>query len=261
MQPEENPMLNPTQKLQQQFAANIRGLNGAELPQGVERRRMGVYQELFYNNIEDFLSTGFPVLRTLYSDSAWNSLVAEFIRDYRCTTPYFAEIPMEFLEFLQNRSHSNPEDPVFLLELAHYEWVELELSISTDEPDWEYGNRRLDPLQGVPVLSPLVRSLQYSFPVHTIAVDQIPLAPSPQPHFLVVYRDRDGEIHFMESSPFVSRLLELIHTETNISGQQAMDTIAQESGLELNETLLQQGAQMLNNLLSRGILLGYKTTQ
>jgi hypothetical protein len=40
-----------------------------------------------------------------------------------------------------------------------------------------------------------------------------------------------------------------------------MDTIAQESGLELNETLLQQGAQMLNNLLSRGILLGYKTTQ
>ncbi|MBT7307383.1 MAG: DUF2063 domain-containing protein [Gammaproteobacteria bacterium] len=249
--------LTPTQQLQQQFAAHIRDPQERALPNGVTPERMRIYQELFYNNIEGFISTGFPVLRSLYRDAAWRELVQQFIQHHHSTTPYFSKIPVEFINFLQQEYTPQPEDPLFLLELAHYEWIELELSISTNEPEWDLYSHQLDPLQGVPVLSPLVRALQYPFPVHTISAEQIPDAPSPQPTFLLVYRDRQAVVHFLEATPFVARLLALISEPIPYRGEEMITLLAEESGLPLTDTLLQQGTQMINNLLTRGILLGY----
>ncbi len=50
--------------IQQQydFAAHIRNPEQNPAPAGIEDRRMGIYRELFYNNVEGFLSNGFPVL-------------------------------------------------------------------------------------------------------------------------------------------------------------------------------------------------------
>ena len=56
------------QKLQYAFAAHIRDPEHRAAPAGIEDRRMGIYRELFYNNIEDFLATAFPVIRALTAD-------------------------------------------------------------------------------------------------------------------------------------------------------------------------------------------------
>jgi hypothetical protein len=64
------------QALQRDFAACIREPERDDLPPGVAARRMQVYRELFFNNVEGLLSSNFPVIRTLYADTAWNALIA-----------------------------------------------------------------------------------------------------------------------------------------------------------------------------------------
>ena len=61
-------------RLQKSFAAHIRDPQRVAAPEGVEDRRMEIYRDLFFNNIKNFISGNFPVLRTLYEDDARTTL-------------------------------------------------------------------------------------------------------------------------------------------------------------------------------------------
>ena len=61
-------------RLQKDFAAHIRDPQSAVAPEGIEDRRMGIYRDLFFNNIRNFLSANFPVLKTLFDDKGWEEL-------------------------------------------------------------------------------------------------------------------------------------------------------------------------------------------
>ena len=113
---------------QYQFANAIRDPDNNPAPDNIEQRRMTIYQELFYNNIEGFIANGFPVLREITPDQTWHSMIRDFMIKHRCKTPLFHEIAREFLAYLDNE-RSSKNDPIFINELAHYEWVELALSV------------------------------------------------------------------------------------------------------------------------------------
>ena len=50
----------------------------------------------------------------------------KFVHRHPSESPYFLEISQEFLTFLSEQVHRVTSSlPEFLLELAHYEWVEL----------------------------------------------------------------------------------------------------------------------------------------
>ena len=100
-------MLSPVEldALQRDFAACIRQPEREELPPGVAARRMAVYRELFFNNVEGLLASNFPVIRALYAPPQWQALVAQFLRSHRAQTPLFPEIGREFLRWLQQRHH------------------------------------------------------------------------------------------------------------------------------------------------------------
>ncbi len=173
-------------------------------PAGVEERRLKVYRDLVYNNVEGFIRGGFPVLRSLYSDDDWHELVRRFMDGHRCGSPYFLEISQEFIRYLVEEHVQRDCDPPFLAELAHYEWVELALDVATEELPAEDTSGAATRL----ALSPLAWVLSYQFPVHRIG-------PGFQPEhaeegcFLVVYRDRDDVVRFMEINAATARLLAL----------------------------------------------------
>ena len=68
------------------FAAHIRDPGSHPVPADVDDRHMAVYRELFYNNVEGFLSTTFPVLRKLHDDTAWQALVRDYFAHHRSRT-------------------------------------------------------------------------------------------------------------------------------------------------------------------------------
>jgi len=243
------------QTLQRQFAAHIRDPEAAVAPAGIEARRMQVYKDLVYNNIEGFLSGGFPVLRSLYTDDDWQRLVREFITDYRCSSPYFLEISQEFLNFLMQGRALAPADPPCLLELAHYEWVELALDVAAEHIPDKSSDTIADPLAGVPVLSPLVMSLRYSFPVHLIGPGNSPGHAPAEPTYLIVYRNRQERVRFMESNAATARLVELLANNTSDTGQALLEQLAAEMHAEAPEAVVEFGAGMLRQFLDQDILV------
>lgn len=217
---------------------------------------MAIYRELFYNNVEGFLSGTFPVLRSLYSDTHWHLLVRDYFSHHRAQTPLFLEIPREFLNWLENERTPRKDDMPFLHELAHYEWVELALSISEESTDAPEINPDGDLLKGIPVLSPLAWHLSYRFPVHQIGPDFMPQQPGEQPTTLVVYRDREDAVNFLEVNAVTKRLLELVSDNSSESGEQLLGRIATEMSHPQPEVVIAGGAEILAGLSAKDIVLG-----
>lgn len=242
------------QALQYAFAAHLRDPARHPAPAGIEDRRLKIYRELFYNNIEGFIRGGFPVLRTLYNDAGWHAMVRDFYHRHVSHSPQFCHIAEEFLDYLQNERGTIAGDPPFLLELAHYEWVELAVAIDDAPlPDCDPVG---DLLEGAPLISPLARHLAYRHPVHKIHRDYQPAEPPPEPTFLVVVRDREDKVGFVELNAVTARLLKLIEEQPARSGREQLLTLAAELKHADPQALVRHGQAMLEQLLAQGILLG-----
>lgn len=239
------------------MARYLRAPDSAPAPAGIEQRRLAIYERLVYNNIEGFISSGFPVLRRLYTDEDWHGLVRAFIDGHACHTPYFLEISQEFVQYLLEEHHCRDCDPPFMAELAHYEWVELALDVAEDGlPDAAAVG---DVLAAVPRLSPLAWVLCYQFPVHRIGPDYRPDEPA-EPTYLAVYRNRQEEVRFMELNAATARLLELTRDNTAVTARELLTTLAGELGAG-GEAMLEFGTRQLLDLIEVSILLMGNSSQ
>ncbi len=248
-------------KHQYAFTAHIRDPENNPLPAGVEDRRMAIYRELLFNNVNSFLENSFPVLRSLYRDESWLKLARNFFANHQSKTPYFLEIPQEFLDFLQSEYHPIHEDPPFLLELAHYEWVELALTVADEGTDTDNIDRNGDLLAGIPVVSPLAWLLVYQWPVHRISPDYRPNQPPENPSYLIVYRDNEDTVQFIEANPVTARLMQLMQENKDQPGRELLQQVADEIEHPDPEIVLQGGHQTLVRLYKKGIVSGVLNMQ
>jgi hypothetical protein len=239
------------QQIQESMTRFVRDPDTCSGPEGIEARRMAIYRDLFFNNIEGFLSNGFPVCRSLYCDEAWHSMVRDFMCRHCCQSPYFLHIAEEFLTYLSEERDSQT-DPVFLRELAHYEWVELALDIAEQElpPAVAVG----DVLKVCWAVSPLAWSLAYQFPVQHISGDFQPTAPSAEPTFIVVYRNRQDEVQFLEINQVTARLLNIIVERPELNGAEILAEIARELHVEY-ASVVGFGSEILAQMRELDILL------
>jgi hypothetical protein len=238
------------------FAAHIRDPENNPAPAGTEDRRMAIYRDLFFNNLRSLLGQTFPVLRKLHSKKKWDGFIRQFMARHEAQTPYFLEIPEEFLQFLENEYQLQDDDFPFLLELAHYEWVELALSISREDNDELSFDPEGDLLDGIPVKSRLAWSLTYRFPVHRISPDFRPAEPGETPTFLAVCRKADDDMDFMELNPVTARLLELVEQNEDASGRELLGRLADEIRYPDPQAFIEHGNAALAQMRDAGILLG-----
>lgn len=252
-----NPASQPDlRSLQLRFAAHLRDPSRHLAPDGIEDRRLKIYRELFYNNVEDFLANAFPVIRALSADSVWHARVRDFYSRHRSVAPQFYRLAEEFLHFLQHERGEHADDPPFLAELAHYEWVELALGISEAELTPELADPNGDLLEAPPVISPLAWPLAYVWPVHRIGPSGQPAQPPPEPTYLVVYRTRQDDVKFMEINAVSARLLQLIEENPQADGRELLLRVAGELQHPEPSTIVDAGRGMLAGLRERDILLG-----
>ncbi|MBB5015627.1 DNA-binding domain-containing protein [Rehaibacterium terrae] len=238
------------------LARHIRDPDANPPPPGIEDRRLRIYRELFYNNVEDLLSGNFPVIRKMLDDGDWHALVRGFFREHRCRTPLFPELPREFLQYLEHRQARGAGDPAWLLELAHYEWVELALDIDDADPATVPHDPQGDLLAGAPLPSPLAWPLAYRWPVHRLGPDFLPDTPPQTPTFLLVRRDRAHRVRFSEINGLTFRLLQRLGEFPELSGRDQLAALAAEAHAPDVEAFIAQGAAMLVQLRDSGALLG-----
>jgi len=238
------------------FTAHIRDPKKNTIPGDIEDRRMGIYRDLFYNNIEGFIASGFPVIREIYSDKNWHNMVRDFFANHESHSPYFLEISQEFLHYLEHERTPQPEDPAGLLELAHYEWVEMALHVSDESIDLNTVDTNGDLIEQTPVFSPLAWPLVYQFPVHEMGPDNLPQAAPEQPTYLVVYRNRNDKVKFLSINPVTARLISLLEEDAALTGAQAIEHICNEMKHPNPDVVLQGGKAALEQLQEHGIIIG-----
>lgn len=250
------------QEKQYALAAHIRDPKHHPAPTGVEDRRIAIYRELFFNNLRSLLGTMFPVLRKLHDDAHWGRLIRSFMRGHQARTPYFLQLPQEFLSHLQNGYEPSDDDYPFLIELAHYEYVELALSISTDENDLSDVDPDGDLLDNAPVKSVLTWVFAYQYPVHRISPSFLPTEPLEQPVYIAVYRRPDDSVGFLELNPVSAGLLNAIdENSANQSGRELLMNIATQINYPDTKAFIAHGKAALEEMRQLDILTGTRRTE
>ncbi|WP_223463036.1 MULTISPECIES: HvfC family RiPP maturation protein [unclassified Pseudomonas] len=223
-------------------------------PAEMDPARAQVYCDLVFANLSSLLSGTFPVLLKILGDEHWRSLVRIFLRDYRARTPKFGEIAQEFVEFLatEPQALSDGPWPPFMVELAHYEWVEMALQQSDAEP-LVAGDAALlleRPLQ----VSALAWPLAYAWPVQQVGPDHQPDALPDQPTLLLVRRAEDWSVRFSELSPLAWRLLQRIDEFPEVTGREQLQGLAVEAGQVGSSEFFEGGLRLLRQMHGEGVV-------
>lgn len=250
------------QRVQNDFTDWIRKRSD-KLPDGVTHEKMGVYRQLLKANFHQILSQGFPLSKSILQNGDWDDLVDSFFSDHHCKTPYFSEISREFVDFIGNLSTENQVLPPFMYELAHYEWVELGLMTA---PDYQCSK---EDVAFVPMhdhfvhrlwLSELAWPLVYRYPVHRLNAENSMNFHNPPdlPTFILVYRDPDHEVRFIEITEMTYHLLVCLQSHPGHTLNNIIDYLLKLMGNPCSfEALFQPASDMVNDFLQRGVIQTY----
>lgn len=245
------------QQQQRLFTAYIRDPENNPAPKDIEPRRMQAYRKLFYNNVQSLLAHTYPVLRKILQKEQWHHLIRDYFAVHQAHTPLFPYMPQEFLRYLENERGEHPNDPPFLYELAHYEWIELAVSIDNREINFQGIDKKGDLLTGQPVLNPLALPLMYQFPVHQICPDFQPQTPPEHPTYLLVYRDLSDKVHFIHLNDVSARLVQKLK-DGSYTGKTVLEKIAQELNHPQPAVVVAGGLTILQTWLNREVILGVR---
>ncbi|MDP5031484.1 DUF2063 domain-containing protein [Paraglaciecola sp.] len=243
--------------IQQQFIAHLKDPDNVAFDYGIEDRRLKIYRELFFNNILGFLSSGFPVLASIYQEQEWLRLARQFFASHRCRSPYFTDISLEFVEYLSSEHQATDYDPPFLSELAHYEWLELSISIKKCSEPLVVWEPNKDDFPTLIQFSPLATLVSYHYPVHRISVDFQPHLAE-EPVYLVVYRNNKDDVNFSLINQVSAHLLNVIQQNAHIG---MSELLAQMQSVlpQINPAQLNLSVQnIVEQMLSKEILLPTK---
>ncbi|MDT8405856.1 MAG: putative DNA-binding domain-containing protein [Methylococcales bacterium] len=223
--------------------------------------RVDVYARLIINKISGNLKRCFPLTREFLGLDGWRALVRRFIDQHRCETPLYREIPDEFMAFLLDGGA--PELPAFVIDMAHYEWVELALETASPEsiPAPDAYNAKL--IEQRPILNPTLALLSYRYPVqmfsrtHPDWPDWLAgiREPAAEPTLLAGVRGHDEQLHFVALNAMTQRLLAIL-TQSELTVIQALTQLAQELQYDSVEPLRGHAESLLENFLAQHIILG-----
>lgn len=241
---------------QYQFAAWLRDPDNQAAPKGIEARRLAIYRNLMYSNIEGFIRKGFPVLHSLIPEARWHAMVRQFFAGHSSQTPYFTEISGEFVAWLNQSFQPDHDDPPFLRALAHYEWMEVVVGLCEEHIPADASLAHGSLLEGAPLLSPLATLNSYHWPVHKIGPAFQPDQPLQTPVWLLVWRDRQGEVGFMEVNQLTAHLLQQIDCNPRLSGRELLERMGTQMQTPDLNAFVVFGAEILEKLRDRDIILG-----
>lgn len=219
-------MSSSLQRMQNAFSHAVRGHKQTDSPE-FDERRLAIYQRLLLNNLNEVISPCFPVLLSILPADIWWNILKDFLKHHRVTTPVFHELPLFMVEYLK---HHPVADFPFAHQLAHYEWIELEVELSEpDKTQSETGTVSL--LEQVWRLANTARLLEYNYEVDKIGQNYQPQEAVKT--YLLVYQI-EGEVAFLKLNELSYQLLSMMLNES-MSARDIIHLLC-ETYPQLNET-------------------------
>jgi len=243
------------QQYQIAFTAHLRDPAKNKKPDRVNAKRMKVYTEIVFNNLESTVSACFPVTKKVLGKRQWLKLVRGFFANHQSKTPIFREIPQEFLKYIETLESIPP----YLKSLAHYEWVELAVSILDVVADASMVNPAGNLLDEYLVFAPAMMLLEYNYPVQIISPRYKPTQILDQPVHLIVYRDTLDDVKFIELNAQTALMLKDLQHGNHTARQWLMSFASQYKELDAN-AIVDFGAVVLQSLQFQQLILGTRAS-
>lgn len=235
------------QQYQAQFTAYIRNPAQNKKPPKVNASRLAVYKKAVFNNIVESVSICFPVCQAVIGKRVWQKLMRAFVATYAAESPIFREIPQQFLIFLE----ASATVPAYFKQLAHYEWVEL--AVTMQQTQQLALSDLTDFLHEKPVLAAAHMLLEYDYPVHQISAKFKPTEPHKTN--LLVFRNAEYQVKFIELNPITHRLLQIIEQQ-DLTGEQALIKLANEIQHPDIAVITEFGLAILMDLADQQAIIG-----
>lgn len=249
-----NKAIPSFQQYQLAFTSHIRDPLNQPGPKNIKAKGMAVYKEIVFNNLFESVSACFPVAQMVIGKRAWHKLIRGFFSEHSSSTPIFRKIPEEFLAYLSKVNVLTPEIfPVYLTSLCHYEWVELLVTTMKDEANLLNIDAISDLRLSMPAFTPSVQLLNYEYAVQKISPRYKPKEKVNTQ--LLVFRDTNFEVKFIELNSITYRLIELLNQD-KLNSEQALTLLAKEINHAETESIIQFGLEILEDLRSQGVILG-----
>ncbi len=257
-----NDALPEFQQYQHRFVDYIRNpLKDGTVPDSLPVKS-SIYAKLLFSKIEGSLDNCFPISCQLLGSERWQKLIKNFISEHQCKSPLYREIPDEFIDYLMH-NQSDIVLPEFIIELAHFEWMELVLETEKAKPSKPCFSITDNILDVTPALNPILHLLHYHYPVQNISAlnsywnnwESRSEPYSQEAIILVGLRDNNDKVQFIEINSITARLIEL--TQEGLStGKQILLELAAAMHYGDHETILPFGTDMLKQLEQQHIIIG-----
>ena len=208
------------------------------------KTRLLVYRGLARNALEDPLPDCFPITHGLLEEAGlWDACMDAFLASRTIQSAYYRHVNPAFVAWLAESAWGLERWP-FLLQLAHFEYIEVEILRWLDEPPAADLKPAPDADSRV-VFEGATRNLAYAYRVHEATRDDP--EPAAGEAFLLGYRDAEGDFAYSElsahASAFLARCLE----------GEPVSRAASALNLELEEVL-----DLLTRFKENGALLGFR---
>jgi hypothetical protein len=191
---------------QQQFSTTLRG-SYAVLENSAREK---IYYHLLRANLHETLANVYARVIEHLGAENWAFLLDEFLQQHTATTPYFYQLPDEFLSFLWHNRARYGQWP-WLWALAHFEWMELVATVADETLP--------EPNAGLLRYSPLAYYCQYDYAVYPLDKEYTALAQRTHPWQGVVYRNRQHEVLWLVLEPWSAHLLQAILQQKECSAE------------------------------------------
>jgi uncharacterized protein len=224
--------MKPFQENQLAFTEYLRGTESNEKTDEQKPRQQQIYRDLVYKNINQCIADVFPITKNIITEADWEILMREFISVHRLQTPYFLEICQEFLTYLAYQRKPLATVHPFMLELAHFEWIQLALDTADIcFPEHQHNSTSAESTFSESSLwkaSPLAVGLTYSYPVHIIDECYLPKEGSIHPNYLLIYRNRNDDVKILVTDDLSLRIIQLLQSNENINHIQIRELLSAE---------------------------------
>lgn len=222
---------------------------------GIKNKHIHHYHRLVYNNYNDSLQTAYPLTYNLLGEKEWDSLVKNFLENFKSNEPQIWKMPEGLLTYLskENKHPLNLKYP-FLINLLQMEWLEVEVFMMEDEEPVAYttqGSIQADAL----VLNPEFRICVLEYPVHLKKAKQITVEDKGQ-YFLWLHRHPEsGKVFFTDLNIAHVQLLDVLTQNHCCSFKGLLPVFEQYTSRKKAEKAI---LHFIENALENRLILGFR---
>lgn len=238
-----------TQQIQEDLALYCRTNVQQDLPD-VREDRLHHYRRLIFNIVNDAIKGNYPIAYKQFTTEAWEEVITDFLAEHAFQNNQLFKMPGEFIAFAEKKNYAAKYDIHYLIDLLKFEWVEVEVHTMADE-EIPVLSETKDLMRKALFFSPYLKLLALNYPIHLLKRQE---NLEEKATYLLVYRQENGTVQYMELAPLMFSILENL-----ISAGVSVFTLLEEELSQLSEDQKQeilQGIEMsLTDLVQKGIIL------